>query len=84
MFEVNRVLAYARARVTVRVINMGYTERGNLTGMMGENACADNLFAYATAVMAAVQNLDSEVMYMDNTEEWCKLRVHGVAIEHLS
>jgi hypothetical protein len=84
MFEVNKALAYARASVTVRAIKMGYTERGNLTGVMGENACADDLFAYAPAVVAAVQKLDSEVMYMDNTEEWRKLRVHGVAIEHLS
>jgi hypothetical protein len=84
MFEVNKALAYARASVTARVIKMGYTERGNLTGVMGENACADDLLAYAPAVVAAVQKLNSEVMYVDNTEEWRKLRVHGVAIEHLS
>jgi hypothetical protein len=84
IFEVNKALAYARASVTVRLIIMGYTERGNLTGVMSENACADDLFAYAPAVMAAVQKLDSEVAYMDNTEEWRKLRVHGVAIDHSS
>jgi hypothetical protein len=84
MFEVNKALAYARASVTARVIKTGYTERGNLTGVMGENACADDLLAYAPAVVAAVQKLNYEVMYVDNTEEWRKLRVHGVAIEHLS
>jgi hypothetical protein len=45
MFEVNKALAYARADVTVRVIKIGYTEKGNLTGIMSENACAEDLFA---------------------------------------
>lgn len=81
MFEVNKALAHARAKVTVRLIKMGYTEKGNLTGVMGENACAEDLFAHAQAVMAVVQKLDPEVVYMDKTEKWCKLRVHGVALD---
>ncbi|GAB7336743.1 hypothetical protein MBLNU13_g10839t1 [Cladosporium sp. NU13] len=81
MFEVNRALANARAHVTVRLIKMGYTDKGNLTGVVGENACAEEVFAYAPAVMAAVQKLDAEVVYMDKTERWCKLRVHGVALD---
>lgn len=81
MFEVNKALANARAHVTVRLIKMGYTEKGNLTGVMGENACAEDLFAHAQAVMAVVQKLDPEVVYMDKTEKWCKLRVHGVALD---
>jgi hypothetical protein len=81
MFEVNKALAHARANVTVRLIKMGYTEKGNLTGVMGENACAEDLFAHAQAVMAVVQKLDPEVVYMDKTEKWCKLRVHGVALD---
>jgi hypothetical protein len=60
---------------------MGYTEKGNLTGVMGENACAEDLFAYAQAAMAVVQKLDPEVVYMDKTEKWCKLHVHGVALD---
>lgn len=44
MLEVNKALAHARANVTVRVIKMGYTEKGNFTGVMGENACAEDLF----------------------------------------
>jgi hypothetical protein len=28
-----------------------------------------------------VQKLDPEVVYMDKTEKWCKLRVHGVALD---
>lgn len=81
MFEVNKALANARAHVTVRLIKMGYTDKGNLTGVVGENACADEIFAYALAVMAAVQRLDADVVYMDKTETWCKLRVHGVALD---
>lgn len=60
---------------------MGYTEKDNLTGVVGENACADDLFAYASTVMAAVQKIDPEVVYMDKTEKWCKLRGHGVALD---
>ncbi|KAI7221198.1 hypothetical protein KC343_g620 [Hortaea werneckii] len=81
MFDINKALANARANVTVRLIKMGYTEKGNLTGVFGENACAEDLFAYASAVMAAVQKLDSEIVHMDKTEKWCKLRVHGVALD---
>ena len=81
MFEVNKALANARAHVTVRLIKMGYTEKGNLTGVMGENACAEDLFAHAHAVMAIMQKLDPEVVYMDKTEKWCKLCVHGVALD---
>lgn len=58
MFEVNKVLAPARANVTVRPIKMGYTEKGNLTDVMGENTCAEDLFIYAQTVVAAVQKLD--------------------------
>jgi hypothetical protein len=81
MFKVNKALANARAHVTVRLIKMAYTEKGNLTGVMGENACAEDLFAHAQAVTAVVQKLDPEVVYMDKTEKWCKLRVHGVALD---
>jgi hypothetical protein len=81
MFEVNKGLAHARAHVTVRLIKMGYTNKGNLTGVMSENACADELLNYATAVMAAVKKLDPEVAYMEKTEKWLKLRVHGVALD---
>jgi hypothetical protein len=59
----------------------GVHGEGNLTGVMSGNACADDLCAYATAVMAPVQNLDSEVIYMNKTEERRKLHVHGVAID---
>jgi hypothetical protein len=47
MFEVNKALAHARAKVIVRLIKMGYTEKGNLTGVMGESVCAEDLFAHA-------------------------------------
>jgi hypothetical protein len=41
----------------------------NLTCVMGENACTEDLLVYTQAVMAAVQNLDPEVVYMDKTEK---------------
>lgn len=81
MFEVNKALAHARAHATVRLIKMRYTEKGNLTGLLSETACAEDLLHYAPAVMAAVQKLDPEVMYMGKTEKWRKLRVHGVALD---
>jgi hypothetical protein len=81
MFEVNKALANARAHLTVRLIKMGYTEKGNLTGVMDKNACAEDLFAHAQAVMAVVQKLDPEAVYMNKTEKWCKLRVHSVVLD---
>ena len=81
MFEVNKALAHSRAHVTVRLTQMAYTGKGNLTGVMSENACADELLSYAPAVMTAVKKLDPEVAYMEKTEKWLKLRVHGVALD---
>lgn len=75
MFEVNKALAHAR------VIKMRYTDKGNLTGVVSQNACADELLNYAPAVMATVKTLDPEVFYMEKTERWRKLRVHGVALD---
>jgi hypothetical protein len=81
MFEVNKALAHARAHVTVRLIKLRCTEKGNLSGMMRENACAEELLAHAAIVMAAVQKLDPAVVSIEKTERWRKLRVHGVALD---
>lgn len=81
MFEVNKGLAHARAPVTIRLIKMHYTDKGNLTCVMSENASADELLNYAPTVMGAVRKLDPEVAYMEKTEKWLKLRVHGVALD---
>jgi hypothetical protein len=81
MFEANKALAHARAHVTVRLTKMGYTDKGNLTGVMSENASADELLNYASVVMAVVKKLDPEVAYMEKTEKWLKLRVHGVELD---
>lgn len=81
MLEVNRALALARAHVTVRLIKMRYIDKGNLTGVMCDNACADDLLRYAPTVMAAVQIFDPEVVCMGKTERWRKSRVHGVALD---
>jgi hypothetical protein len=81
MFEVNKALAHARAHVTVRLIKLRCTEKSNLSGMMRENACAEELLAHAAIVMAAVQKLDPAVVSIEKTERWRKLRVHGVALD---
>jgi hypothetical protein len=81
MFEVNKALAHARAHVTVRLTKIGYKCKGNLTGVMSEHACADELLNYAPVVINALKKLDPEVAYMEKTEKWLKLRVHGVALD---
>lgn len=81
MFEVNKALAHARAHVAVRLINLRYTEKGNLSGVMRENACAEDLLEFATAVMSTMQKLDPAVINVEKTEKWRKLRVHGVALD---
>lgn len=45
------------------------------------NASADELLSYAPIVMGAVRELDPQVAYMEKTEKWLKLRVHGVALD---
>lgn len=81
MFEVNKALAHARAYVTVRIVKMKYTEKGNLSCVLSEHACAEELLEYAPVVMAAVQKLDPAVVSIEKTEKWRKLRVHGVALD---
>lgn len=81
MFDVNKALAHARADVAVRLIKLKYTEKENLSGVLRENACAEDLLEYAPAVMTAVQELDPAVIDVEKTEKWRKLRVHGVALD---
>lgn len=81
MFDVNKALAHTRADVAVRLIKLKYTEKGNLSGVLREHACAEDLLEYAPAVMAAVQKLDPAVINVEKTEKWRKLRVHGVALD---
>lgn len=65
MFEVNKALAHARAPVALRLVKMHYTDKGNLTCVMSENASADELLNSAPTVMGAVRTLDPEVAYME-------------------
>jgi hypothetical protein len=81
MLEVNKALAYARAHVTIRLAKLGYTGKGSLTGVMSEHACADKLLNYAPVVINAVKKPDPKVAYMEKTEKWLKLRIHGVALD---
>jgi hypothetical protein len=81
MFEVNKALAHARAHVAVRLINLRYTEKGNLSGVVRENACAEDLLEFTPAVMSVMQKLDPAVINVEKTEKWRKLRVHGVALD---
>ncbi|KAI7695416.1 hypothetical protein KC353_g17883 [Hortaea werneckii] len=81
MFDINKALAHARAHVTVRLIKLKYTERGNLSGVLGEHACAEELLDYAPVVVPIVQKLDPAVIDVEKTERWRKLRVHGVALD---
>jgi len=81
MFEVNKALAHTRAHVAVRLTNLRYTEKGNLSGVVRENACAGDLLEFTPAVMSAVQKLDPAAINIEKTEKWQKLRVHGVALD---
>jgi hypothetical protein len=67
--------------VTVRLVKMKYTEKGNLSCVLSEHACAEDLLEYAPAVMPAAQKADHAVVDVEKTEKWRKLRVHGVALD---
>jgi hypothetical protein len=81
MFEINKALAHAKANVASRLIGLRYTKKGNLSGLIGENADADDLLEYRTIVLSAVQRLDLAVIDVKKTEKWHLLRVHGVALD---
>jgi hypothetical protein len=69
MFEVNKALAHARAHVAVRLINLRYTEKGNLSGVVRENACIEDLLEFTPAVMSIMQKLDPAVINVKKTEK---------------
>ena len=71
MFEVNKALAHARAHVAVRLINLRYTEKGNLSGVVRENACAEDLLEFTTAVMSVMQKLDPNQYEAENRVGFC-------------
>jgi hypothetical protein len=81
MFEVNKALVHAQAHMAVRLINLRYTEKGNLSGVVCENACAEDLLEFIPAVMSAVQKLDPAAINVEKTEKWWKLHVHRVALD---
>jgi hypothetical protein len=49
MFEVNKALTHARAYVAVRLVNLRYIEKGNLSGVVRENACPVELLEFILA-----------------------------------
>jgi hypothetical protein len=81
MFEVNKALTHARAYIAVRLINLRYIEKGNLSGVVRENACAEDLLEFTPAVISIMQNLDPIVINVKKTEKWRKLRVYRVALD---
>jgi hypothetical protein len=81
MFEVNKALAHARAYVAVRLINLRYTEKGNLSSVVYENAYIEDLLEFILAVMSIMQKLDPTVINVEKTEKWRKLQVHRVALD---
>jgi hypothetical protein len=54
-----------------------YTEKGDLSCVISEYTCAEDLLKYAPAVVSAVQELDSAVLDGAKTEKWRKLRVQA-------
>lgn len=54
MFEVNKALANTRAHTTIRLIKMRYTDKGNLSAVMRDNVCAEDLLEYTPTIMSVV------------------------------
>jgi hypothetical protein len=52
-----------------------------LSGLVRENACAEDLLEVTPAVMFIMQKLDPAVINVEKTEKWRKLRVHRVALD---
>jgi hypothetical protein len=69
MFEVNKALTHAQAHVAVRLINLRYIEKGNLSGMVRENAYIEDLLEFTPAVMSIIQKLDPAVINVKKTEK---------------
>lgn len=81
MFEVNKALAHAKVDVAVRLTNLRYTMKGHLSGLMNENASADDLLRYGAVVFTKAREVDPAIIDLEKTERWRKLRVHGVALD---
>jgi hypothetical protein len=83
MLEINKALAQAGANTNtaVRLIEMRYTRKGHLSGLVSENVRADDLLEHTVAVTAAARRRDAAVRDVEKTEKWRKLRVHGVSLD---
>jgi hypothetical protein len=66
----------------IRLIKLGYTETGAISGLLAEKAAATMLIPYySDALIKITIQYDISIIGIDQAEEWHKLRVHKVYLE---
>jgi hypothetical protein len=66
----------------IRLIKLGYTETGAISGLLAEKAAATMLIPYySDALIKIAIQYDISIIGIDQAEEWHKLRVHKVYLE---
>ena len=77
----NRALSNAGMPNFVRAVNAGYAASGHLTVLLQEGAPSNVLVpAYNDMLITTVRRCDPEVISVEISEQWQRIKVHGVPV----
>jgi hypothetical protein len=81
ILALNRVLARKGLPVFVRAIDAGYTETGAISVLLEKGALGTMVIPYyRDTLMAAICQADPTVVSVELSEQWHRVKVHGVPL----
>jgi len=81
ILALNRVLARKGLPVFVRIIDAGYTATGAISALLEKGALGTMVIPYyRDALLAAICQADPAVVSVELSEQWHRVKVHGVPL----
>ena len=81
ILALNRVLARKGLPVFVRIIDAGYTATGAISALLEKGALGTMVIPYyRDALIAAICQADPAVVSVELSEQWHRVKVHGVPL----
>jgi hypothetical protein len=81
ILALNRVLARKGLPVFVRIIDAGYTTTGAISALLEKGALGTMVIPhYRDALIAAICQADPAVVSVELSEQWHRVKVHGVPL----
>ncbi len=82
LLEINRALEKAGLPGFIRAVDSGYAASGHLTVLLKEGAPSSMLVpVYNDMLIATVRRVDSAVILVESSEQWQRVKVHGVPVQ---